>query len=524
IDPVTKEFGYYSFYPVLHQNKRFLASQLKGQHLIGKHKTDWMLFSNIGSQFIPGNRAMNYLILDSTNAYLYDITLTDDYEQFGALFTARQTDRMLGAKFDQTFSLSSTGTLQNLKTGFLVYHTHRNFYSREFGFYADPDSFVLNLAELNENQPQNILTPEQFRPGGFIFKERSRNSNRFNGNQLNLAAYVSIDFQLGSVLGTLGGRIDFANQQINEISVITERDSAVVQSPTIAFLPSLNLKYPITENQFLKLGYFSSIARPDFREMIPLSYYNTYGVVTWVGNPELKQTYSHNFDFRYEWYPNTKSVFSIGMFGKFLQNPIENYIQEGSIEVIQQFQYRNIQQAVIGGVEAEIRTSLGNILPGTVFDKFYIFANGSYMRSRANADFGKLLWKEGIQPNGSYLRRLQGQVDFMVNCGIYFNDPKTGIETGIFLNQTGKKIVIVGTGPYAYPDFWDFPRTIIDYQFAWKINKTLQFKFILQNILNQPLQRSQFLDGRTYYQAGRDIINYRADNPFQCNVTLNINF
>jgi len=101
VNQATNEFGYYSFYPVLNHSKKSLISQFSGQHQPNKtNEINWQVFGSLSKLFLPGNRAMNYLIQDSSQQYVYDITLTDEYEQFASIFTATQKDKSVGLKLD----------------------------------------------------------------------------------------------------------------------------------------------------------------------------------------------------------------------------------------------------------------------------------------------------------------------------------------------------------------------------------------------------------------------------------------
>jgi outer membrane receptor protein involved in Fe transport len=79
-------------------------------------------------------------------------------------------------------------------------------------------------------------------------------------------------------------------------------------------LPSANLTYSLNEESNLRASYFRSLARPEFRELTNLGYYDYELSATITGNPSLERTTINNFDLRYEWFLGKGEVFSASLF------------------------------------------------------------------------------------------------------------------------------------------------------------------------------------------------------------------
>src|SRR5262249_4973174 len=89
-------------------------------------------------------------------------------------------------------------------------------------------------------------------------------------------------------------------------------------------LPSLSLKFMPNDHVNIRSTYYKAICRPGFFEIVP--YYNDNSFTenyAAAGNPNLKRIQAHNFDLRWEYFPNATDQILIGAFFKRIINPIE---------------------------------------------------------------------------------------------------------------------------------------------------------------------------------------------------------
>jgi outer membrane receptor protein involved in Fe transport len=86
----------------------------------------------------------------------------------------------------------------------------------------------------------------------------------------------------------------------------------------------------------------------------------------------------------------------------------------------------------------------------------------------------------------SFDRPLQGQSPYIVNVGLYYNEPKTKLS--LVYNVIGKRIVAVGRpSPNEWesiPDIYEMPRHEVDLMATRSLGKHLEVKFGIKNILN----------------------------------------
>ncbi len=233
------------------------------------------------------------------------------------------------------------------------------------------------------------------------------------------------------------------------------------------------------------------------------------------GNSSLIRSKVYNFDWRFEFIPTGREIISASIFYKYINNPIEQFIQEGTVDVIQTYSVRNLNRAMVAGVELDLRKRLG-FLGSPYFDNFLVTTNFTFAHSRVDVGFDKFFQKEG--------RALQGQATYTANLGLVFTEPKTRFDFGFFYNTTGYKISIVGLGEGVFPDLIELPRHVIDLQLGKKFGQKFELKFVAQDILNQPFQRVQIYEGRKTYNPIKDNIVYKFQkgNRFMLSLTCKL--
>ena len=95
----------------------------------------------------------------------------------------------------------------------------------------------------------------------------------------------------------------------------------------VDFLPSLVARYDAGEKVVLRAGYYRSIARPDFEEVIPAIEINE-DLEGEAGNPDLERQVSDNWDAGIEFYPSRNTAFSASVFHKSINDYIATTVLE----------------------------------------------------------------------------------------------------------------------------------------------------------------------------------------------------
>ena len=80
-------------------------------------------------------------------------------------------------------------------------------------------------------------------------------------------------------------------------------------------LPSINLKYTISDTKNLRFAASQTYTKPVLMESFPIQIVNPDGTV-FQGNPNLVNSKNTNVDLKFEVFPTDKEMFAVGIFGK----------------------------------------------------------------------------------------------------------------------------------------------------------------------------------------------------------------
>jgi len=251
------------------------------------------------------------------------------------------------------------------------------------------------------------------------------------------------------------------------------------------FLPSLNLSYQQGKSKW-RLSASKTLARPEFREVANFSYYDFVRNAQILGNSELEKTDIYNLDTKWEFYPRTGENISISFFGKKLDSPIEQIVDEGSVPSNLILTYSNPKSAQLIGIELEIRKK--------ICSWFDFYSNATISNSSVDLK--------------DRSRQLQGQSNYVINSGLNFIKGKNILS--VSYNRVGERISAVGF--QGYPDIFENSRDVIDLVFLRKFGKG-EFKFSIGDLLAQPTKFYQ-------KQTNRDLIETNNEQS----ISLSINF
>ena len=210
-----------------------------------------------------------------------------------------------------------------LKIGSSFLHKERENKEYRYGFKATGLEYENNLDDFFSSSNM-VVGSSLLNNGGSTnhieLIDFSELSNQFTANQSVFASYLMSKFLPIDLLEFTGGlRVESA--KINAISI----DPSKLQGnlSNIDVLPSLNLKYSLDESTHIRASYGKTLARPSFREISPISWYDFTTNYQFTGNPDLERTLIHNFDLRLEKYLPGAGLLSLSGFFKNFINPIE---------------------------------------------------------------------------------------------------------------------------------------------------------------------------------------------------------
>lgn len=455
---------------------RFISRSLFSSQLIGEHHFsllkgvgfDWNL--NYGNSKRDEPDARRYVYSrdfdqpDADFRFLLDPSLTTRF--FGNL-----DDNNRGASANLLIKIFERPSLPTLKFGVYYDKKDRKFDARTFGFWNLPGGNFMAEDRLMTAPVEQIFAPENFGNRFIEVIEITKAADSYASDQYVSAAYLMTDFDLFTRFKVITGvRFEKSQQKMNSFTITNEPMS--VNSIYNDWLPSVNLAYAMTHKMNIRAAYARTLARPEFRELAPFSYYDflTYELVE--GNPELKRSLISNFDLRYEFYPTNLELVAISGFYKKLSDPIEQVlIAASAFQPIRS--YENAKHANNYGVEIELKKKLGFV--ASMLENFNFVGNISFIHSEINLNGGN-----GFQVAK---RPMQGQADYISNFGLYYEDLEGKFSGSLIYNKVGQQISRVGFANLG--DIIELPRNHVDFAFSARLIDHLTFKFSAKDLLNR---------------------------------------
>ncbi|OAQ41585.1 hypothetical protein A5893_00260 [Pedobacter psychrophilus] len=462
--------------------KSLFNSILEGEHVFGKknYKFDWNTSFSTSSRSQPDLRRIFYTKpLGSANQFEAAVPVGSGSPKNAGRFYSDLQDLIYGASTNLSIPFEINKIKQIVKIGTWTNYRTRSFDTRQFGYIIPRPS---NSAQALLTLPQDIIfSTQNLNPDGFVIDEITDNRDSYDASGFLNAGYVMFTNELTKKLkANFGARLESYQEELISVDPATPK----VNNSYLDILPSANLIYSATEKTNIRLSYSNTVARAEFRELAPFSFFDfeTNNVI--IGNPDLKRTKIDNLDLRFEFFPATGQIFSISTFYKNFNNPIEQIFNTGSTAASKTLSYRNANSSTLYGLEIEARENLGLLGSAKWLDKLTAYTNFALIKSDVNLDRVQF-------PNNNDSRSLQGQSPYLINGGLQYVGDKWNFNA--LYNRIGRRINIVGFGQFVnnefqpdYPDIYENPRDVIDLQISKRFsNNKTEIKLNIGDVLNQ---------------------------------------
>jgi len=195
------------------------------------------------------------------------------------------------------------------------------------------------------------------------------------------SAYASLSYDRGPVLANLGVRV--AETQVTSTGTERLRPANIFTARTVEqsytdVLPSLNLRYELRPDLFLRFAAGRTLTRPSLGDLAAYREINESNRTISARNPDLDPIRADAIDLALEWYFNDESVLALGYFSKDVTGFIANETQD---VVLNGVTYRqtipvNINNAKISGFEFNYQQPF-SFLPAP-FDGLGVVFNYTY--------------------------------------------------------------------------------------------------------------------------------------------------
>ncbi len=461
----------------------------KSMALISNQSDNHRFFSDLEEEEVSANIGLTYKFAKNED------------EEYNAKLTLGYSGRFKDVDFDATqFNFDiNTRVEQPIITD--VYNLDSYFNQENFdaGLYA-----IRTFRGGLGTSSVNVLLPQTF--GGF------QNIN---------AGFLSLEYKLNeNFTALLGVRAEQINQFIEFNTSIRVGDNDLDK---LAVLPSLYLKYALNEQHNVKFAASKTYTLPQFKERAEFLF---EGVVnTSLGNSKLYASDNYNVDLKWEYFPEKEEIISFGVFGKYIENPINEIgINSASNDI----SYANTGDwGYAFGGELEVKKTVFNhekeTEDATLNNKLSFGVNAAYMVHNQELNTEKVKEETDFAVNFSVEEDgFAGASDVLLNSDFtYLKDfsDTMNIQGSVVFNYFSDRIQALGTtgatgGVNKKGNLVDKGFGTLDVVLKSAINKNLSFGLSAKNLLNPTIETVQDIQDVTVsaYKRGVTIkasLSYR---------------
>ncbi|MFX3658038.1 MAG: TonB-dependent receptor domain-containing protein [bacterium] len=237
----------------------------------------------------------------------------------------------------------------------------------------------------------------------------------------------------------------------------------------------------------LRFGWSETAARPDLREISRSTYIDPLTEARVRGNPFLVPSALTNYDVRAEWFWNNGDNFTVSLFYKDIDRPIET-VQGDATEDNVVFGFINADKAEVYGLEVEWLKGLGfaSRWVGGWVDTFYLAGNVTLSDSEIDISPGS---GGGVGNITNPTRRLSQQSDWVANLQLGYDSPNGKHGATLVYNAFGERIFFAGIN--GFDDAFEQPFHSLDVVYSYFATENLTVKFRVKNLLNDSVEIKQ---------------------------------
>lgn len=444
----------------MRQTQTIFASHLKGTHHLGSHFViDWAgLFADAREK-------------DPDRAY---IGIKNSFEGNQRVKSVPNTmerrfqhndDKDWTGQINLTYNTAFSGLDFMLKGGAMYRNKKRN--NRYYSYLFNPDNGQA-LDDDSYAQYDNI---------SWFCRTPRAQASQLNYDSKEHIGAVYLMTKLATSWGELIGglRAEHTNQIYTMLQRFQTTGSLGEQSYW-DWLPSVALKWMVNKKMNVRLSYYKSINRPGFYELVP---YQVEGEeYTEKGNPSLRRARIDNADLRWEWFPSATEQVLLGVFYKYLKDPIETTFESDQRQTNNSFYMpQNLGNARNMGLELDVIKYIRH---------FGVKANYTYTHSSITTK-KELYTAKNVITMVDQTRPLVNQAAHTANLSLLYKDTEHGWNAQLAGSYIGPKLVVVS--PFKDADEWERGVFSLDLSGEKKFKNGLSIFVKANNLLNNERQR-----------------------------------
>ena len=475
------------------QNKLW-TNQLIGSHKLMDEKLtfNWAGAYQITGSKEPDRRQLIWTHEEDTPRSQYQFFTDNVADQHRYYMYLEEKEYDFQASGNYILAKDSLGnTKTSITAGYQGRIKHRaqdfRFYSHNFKDFNQ----VTGAESVDANNPDVSITNENNANGAYSQREESRPESATEGNLTVHAGFVNFDHRFNSKWYVMAGvRVEKSYQEIRYRKQSSPLDPEFVESEvidTMSFLPMASVKFSPNKKSSFRLVGSQTMTRPNFKELAPFQYREFFGGTVRQGNPFLKNSSNFNIDLRYEIYPNSGDLYAVTVFGRMIDNPIEQ-VTIGSASGIL-LTYQNADYANAYGIELEYIKKLRNVVGAqSPLRHLALGFNFSYIYSKVQIDMEGSTGVINNSPN----RPLQGASPVLANMDLSYEKRFTETyktSATLSYNYMSKRLFTVGRQNIG--DAYELSVQTLNFTWKNEIGQHWQFDISASNLLDPLVQVEQ---------------------------------
>ncbi|WP_299672153.1 TonB-dependent receptor [uncultured Polaribacter sp.] len=513
----------------LFERTQLFVHQLLGNHKIqDKFEVNWGAAYNFVSSDVPnrrqvivtpddwnipnGPKSFRRTLNDSDNHRFYQDL--EEEELAANISTSYQFNKNDEGDYKGKITLGYSGRFKDVD----FKATQFNFRIKNSGGNAVTQPIITDIYNLDsyfnqDNFSAGLFDIRTFR-GGLGTNTDVLRPQTYGGNQSIHAGFLNSEYIFSKKLtAVLGIRVEQINQSLNFNTSLQSGENELDQ---LEFMPAVTVKYTLNDKNNLKFAASKTYTLPQFKERAPFQYDETPTLTT-LGNPALYTSTNYNFDVKWDFFPTSEEIISVGLFGRFINDPINKItINSASNDVSW---VNSGDQATAYGVELEARknffVSERDTKNKILETKLSGGLNVSYLKTNQDLSPDKVFQETSdagfpLSVDFSFDESaLSGASDLLINADITFLKEFTAesnIQSTIAFNYFSDRIFALAT-ELGRGNIIDSGIPTLDFILKYSPNKNLGLGFKANNILNPTVERVQEVQNVTVssFKLGIDV-------------------
>lgn len=467
----------------------FDQTQLFINQLLGKHKinenwnANWAVGYSILDNSTP-DRMQNTFAPAQNRTTDYTFVSTSSINNHRYFQSLKEKEFSTNLSTTYSFNKNEDGYKGKVTLGYSGKMKNVDFNSQQYSFFPVNNKTLFQIDGINNTD--FYLGSTNFNPNSG--DNASKLSQFYNGHLNIHAVYANLLYSFNDKLSIIvGGRFEQIEQYVYFLSLLKPDGDGSTFAP-VKVLPSLTAKYKLNEKQNLKFAASNTYTLPQFKEKVRILFEDVEQ--TYEGNNKLYASTNYNVDLSWELYPSKDELLSATLFGKLIQNPINEMFTNSSSGNIT---FANTgEKAVVAGVELEFRKNIFEIKDDNdLKEKLSFGLNGSYMYHDQDLSNQKVLLENGFGANFTFTNsKLSGASDLLANADISFlkefkNDKD--ISATLTYAHVSDKLAVLGTSERA--NLIDKSIDRLDFILKTNLSKKIKVGISYKNILNPSFKR-----------------------------------